>query len=193
MFTGIVECMGRLISKTPNGDGFDFVIQSSLASELKIDQSLSHDGICLTVVQINEDKHTVQAIRETVAKTNIAQWEVGVEINLERCMPANGRFDGHIVQGHVDGTAEVVFVENEGGQLTIEFTHNPVAGVTVPKGSICVNGVSLTVVKSENNAFSVAIIPYTAQHTNLQKLKSGDLVNIEFDIIGKYLKKYLQG
>lgn len=192
MFTGIIECMGTVISKTPNQDGFDFEIKSPLAGELKIDQSLSHDGICLTVVGISEDIHTVQAIRETVEKTNIAQWEPGFAVNLERCMPANGRFDGHIVQGHIDGIAKVESLDRAGGQLTLMFSHNPENGVTVTKGSVTVNGVSLTVIHSSNNTFSVGIIPYTAEHTNLQFLKLGDVVNIEFDIIGKYLKKYLQ-
>lgn len=191
MFTGIVECLGEIISKTENQDGYDFVISSPISQELKIDQSLSHDGICLTVVGLHNGSHTVQAIRETVSKTNIASWESGGTVNLERSMPANGRFDGHIVQGHVDTTGKVIERIESGGQLTIRIEHDPVAGVTVEKGSVTINGVSLTVVDSSQNAFSLALIPYTKDHTNLGLLRVNDKVNIEFDIIGKYLKKYL--
>jgi len=181
-----------VISKTENGDGFDYQIESFLGPELKIDQSLSHDGICLTVVAIQGNIHTVQAIRETVNKTNIATWEDGKWVNLERSMPANGRFDGHIVQGHVDTTARVLQVEDAGGQLTLTFEHEEDKGVTVEKGSITVNGISLTVFNSTQTTFSVGIIPYTREHTNLGTLRVNDLVNLEFDIVGKYLKKYLR-
>ncbi len=192
MFTGIAEGTGKVISKTENGDGFDYQIESFLGPELKIDQSLSHDGICLTVVAIQGNIHTVQAIRETVNKTNIATWDAGKRVNLERSMPANGRFDGHIVQGHVDTTARVLHVEDAGGQLTLTFEHEADKGVTVEKGSISVNGISLTVFNSTQTTFSVGIIPYTKEHTNLGTLQVNDLVNLEFDIVGKYLKKYLQ-
>lgn len=192
MFTGIAEGTGRVISKTENGDGFDYQIESFLGPELKIDQSLSHDGICLTIVGLQGNIHTVQAIRETVEKTNISSWEAGKRVNLERSMPANGRFDGHIVQGHVDTIARVVQVQDAGGQLTLTFEHDPNKGVTVEKGSISVNGISLTVFNSTANSFTVGIIPYTREHTNLGTLQVNDIVNLEFDIVGKYLKKYLQ-
>jgi riboflavin synthase len=190
MFTGISECTGVVVSKTPNLGGFDFVVQSPISSEFKIDQSICHDGICLTVVDLKAEMHTVQAIAETVSKTNIAQWNVGRRLNIERSMPASGRFDGHIVQGHVDSCGTVIKTEDADGQWVIWIEHTENSGITVQKGSICVNGISLTVVESQPNGFSVAIIPYTRINTNLGSLVKGDLVNIEFDIIGKYLKKY---
>jgi riboflavin synthase len=190
MFTGIVECMGKVVSKTPRLGGYDFVIESPLGPELKIDQSLCHDGICMTVVEILGIQHRVQAIAETVAKTNIANWEAGTSLNLERCMKADGRFDGHIVQGHVDATGEAIQIIDEGGQLLITIRYPNGVGETVEKGSVCVNGISLTVVNSRDNEFSVALIPYTREHTNLGSLRTGMQVNLEFDIIGKYLKKF---
>lgn len=191
MFTGISECMGIVEDISPNQGGFDISISSPISHELKVDQSLSHNGICLTVVAIEGQIHKVQAIAETVSKTELSSWKTGSMVNLERCMPANGRFDGHIVQGHVDTIAAVVKVRDHDGQLVIWFEHDPEAGDTVQKGSVCVNGISLTVVESTPNGFSVAIIPYTREHTNLGKLTAGDVVNIEFDIIGKYLKKFI--
>lgn len=189
MFTGIIEAMGRVLEKTENQDGLDFVIESPISHELKIDQSVSHDGICLTVVQVKDNTHTVQAIRETLQKTNISKWQQGTVINLERSMPAHGRFDGHIVQGHVDCVGVVNQINQHGGQLDINISHDPSAGITVEKGSICVNGISLTVVNSQADSFSLTIIPYTREHTNLKQLEVGNLVNLEFDIIGKYLLK----
>lgn len=189
MFTGIIETMGRVLEKTENQEGLDFVIESPISHELKIDQSVCHDGICLTVVQIQNNTHTVQAIRETVQKTNISQWQIGTAVNLERSMPAYGRFDGHIVQGHVDCVGVVNKIEDRGGQLDITIGHKPTDGITVEKGSICVNGISLTVVNSQADSFSLTIIPYTREHTNLKHLELGKLVNLEFDIIGKYLQK----
>ncbi len=168
-------------------------IASPISHELKIDQSVSHNGVCLTVVALGEGHHTVTAIRETMLKTNLGAWQPGDLVNLERCMPANGRFDGHIVQGHVDQTAVCTSVVDDQGSWRYRFSFDASKGnLVVEKGSICVNGVSLTVVDAADDAFSVAIIPYTYEHTNFHTFSTGTVVNLEFDIVGKYLQRILQ-
>ncbi len=192
MFTGIIETLGHVADIKEENTNKHFTITSSFTNELKIDQSVAHNGVCLTVVGINGDAYTVTAIDETLQKTNLNSLKIGDIVNLERCMQANGRFDGHVVQGHVDQTAVCESVEDENGSWVFTFTYDATKGnVTVEKGSICVNGISLTVVNSKDDTFSVAIIPYTYEHTNLQHVKPGDSVNLEFDIIGKYVARLL--
>lgn len=193
MFTGIVENTGLLIGKTQTGSNLELWVQSPLSSELKIDQSVSHSGICLTVTELGEGVHKVVAIDETRKKTNIDFWEINQKLNLERCMPANGRFDGHIVQGHVDCVAKCSSVLDQDGSYLIGFEFPAQAGMVVHKGSICVNGVSLTVVEAAAGYFSVAIIPYTWEHTNFSEIKEGSIYNIEFDIVGKYIAAMMKG
>ena len=190
MFTGIIETLGTVTNISNNKSNVDFTISSDLSHELRIDQSVAHNGVCLTVINVSENSHTVTAIDETLQKTNLGDWQIGSLVNLERCMQMNGRLDGHIVQGHVDQTARCTAVtETDGSWLyTFEYQSN-FDHVTVEKGSVCVNGISLTVVNSLNNQFSVAIIPYTYEHTNLKTVKVCSLVNLEFDIIGKYVAK----
>lgn len=171
-------------------DNVHFVFESPISHELKIDQSVSHNGVCLTVVAQQGHTHTVTAIRETMNITNLGDLKTGDHVNLERCMPANGRFDGHVVQGHVDGMAQCTRIEDQNGSWKFYFSYN-MPNVTVKKGSITVNGTSLTVVDSEEGSFSVAIIPYTFENTVFKYLKVGDMVNIEFDIIGKYVERLL--
>ncbi len=189
MFTGIIENQAKVISINENASNVDFTFESALAPELKIDQSLSHNGVCLTVTGITENTYNVTAIQETLQRTNLGQLVPNQFVNLERCLPANGRLDGHIVQGHVDCVGSINEIHDLNGSWMIFVSHNQEAGITVQKGSICLNGVSLTVIDSFPDAFSVAIIPYTWEHTNLSKLTPGDFVNIEFDIFGKYMKK----
>ena len=190
MFTGIIEQIGHITAIKKEGENIHFTVQSSIANELKIDQSVAHNGACLTVVSINEDEYTVTAIHETLEKTNLGDWKVGTKVNLERCMQMNGRLDGHIVQGHVDTTATCTNIEDQNGSW--KFTFNYLTEqVTVEKGSITVNGVSLTVVDSKDRQFSVCIIPYTYEHTNFHQLKIGDKINLEFDIIGKYVARLM--
>jgi len=190
MFTGIIETLGTVTAIRNEGTNVHFTINSSISHELKIDQSVSHNGVCLTVVAIQNDSHTVTAIDETLQKANLGKWKAGSKVNLERCMQMNGRLDGHIVQGHVDQTAVCVKRLELDGSWEYRFRYTPDHGnVTVEKGSVCVNGISLTVVKSEDYEFSVFIIPYTYEHTNLQEVNVNDSVNIEFDIIGKYVAK----
>ncbi|MFM1915788.1 MAG: hypothetical protein RLZZ531_1457 [Bacteroidota bacterium] len=191
MFTGIIEEIGIVSAIQKEEGNIHFTIESQLSAALKIDQSVAHNGCCLTVVELTEGKHTVTAIHETLAKTNLSDWKVGSKINLERCMSLNGRLDGHIVQGHVDGLARCVSIKDEAGSWRYRFEYDA-DFVTVEKGSITVNGASLTVVDSEEGAFSVCIIPYTYEHTNFHSLKVGDEVNLEFDIIGKYVARLLQ-
>jgi riboflavin synthase len=192
MFTGIIEAVGIIEKIEENGSNIDFTLTCPFTSELKIDQSLAHNGCCLTVVKIEGDQYVVTAINETLEKTNLGKWEQGTVVNLERCMKMDGRLDGHIVQGHVDKTGEVVNIENKDGSyfITISYDNND-GFVTVPQGSITVNGISLTVAKSEDHQFSVAIIPYTWEFTNMQYLRKGDKVNLEFDIIGKYIARLI--
>lgn len=195
MFTGIIETTGRVAGIEAEGTNLTFTIESALATELKIDQSVSHNGVCLTVTSVADGSYTVTAVDETLKKTNLGQLKPGDRINLERCMPANGRFDGHIVQGHVDQTGLCTSVEDLNGSWLFDFQYDPtLAGnVTVEKGSICINGVSLTVFNSHDAGFRVTIIPYTYEHTNFRELRAGDVVNLEFDIVGKYIKKMLTG
>ena len=194
MFTGIIETIGEVHRIEREGSNVHFDINSPITHELKIDQSVSHNGVCLTVVAIQGEVFRVTAIDETLKKTNLKSWEVGKKVNLERCMPANGRFDGHIVQGHVDQVGKVVDIKEQDGSWIFDFTFDPSLGnVTVEKGSITVNGTSLTCFNSKNGAFSVAIIPYTYEHTNYHELKVGDEVNLEFDIIGKYIQRIIRG
>ncbi|MDO5616040.1 MAG: riboflavin synthase [Cruoricaptor ignavus] len=192
MFTGIIETIGKVVKIEKTGTNVDFYLTSSFTDDLRIDQSVAHNGCCLTVVDIKDDIYTVNAINETLEKTNLGAWEVGTEVNLERCMQMNGRLDGHIVQGHVDKTGEVISIENKGGSYFITFQYDEKGNfVTVPQGSITVNGISLTVANSGDYQFSVAIIPYTWEFTNMKHLKVGDKVNLEFDIIGKYVAKLI--
>lgn len=193
MFTGIVEAIAQVVDIHAEGTNLTFTFESSIAHELKIDQSVSHNGVCLTVVQNSiVSRYSVTAIDETLKKTNLGKLKIGDKVNLERCMPANGRFDGHIVQGHVDQTGVCTAIEDQNGSWLISFEYDEASNnITVEKGSICVNGVSLTVVNSKDNGFSVAIIPYTWQHTNFHQLSVGSIVNLEFDILGKYMHKIL--
>ncbi|SKC01057.1 riboflavin synthase [Dyadobacter psychrophilus] len=192
MFTGIVESVATLLKVDSEGTNKTFSFQSPIANELKIDQSVNHNGVCLTVVAVEGDTYQVTAIEETLIKTNLGDLAVKDKINLERCMPANGRFDGHIVQGHVDQTGVCTAIEERDGSWLFDFEYDASTGnLTVEKGSICINGVSLTVFNSETNAFRVAIIPYTYEFTNFHSLKAGDRVNLEFDILGKYIKRIL--
>jgi riboflavin synthase len=189
MFTGIIEQMGEVVALVKEQDNLHISVKADFTHELKIDQSVAHNGICLTVVAIDKDVYTVTAIKETLDKTNLAKLEKGHKVNLERCMKLGDRLDGHIVQGHVDQTAVCSKIGQENGWHTYTFEHQLSDHFTVEKGSVCVNGVSLTVVNSQDNSFSVAIIPYTFEYTNFHSFKEGDLVNIEFDIIGKYITK----
>ncbi|SOE23296.1 riboflavin synthase alpha chain [Spirosomataceae bacterium TFI 002] len=192
MFTGIIETLATLKSKTSKGSNCTFTFESSIANELKVDQSVAHNGVCLTVEEINGSTYSLTAIEETLKRTNLGDLEVGQKANIERCLAANGRFDGHIVQGHVDQTATCTQLINKDGSWEIHFEYDLQQGnITVQKGSICINGVSLTVVDSGDNNFSVAIIPYTWEHTNFHEFKIGTVVNLEFDILGKYIQKLL--
>jgi len=194
MFTGIVEAVGEIIAIESVGSNKTFTLRSSIAAEFKIDQSISHNGVCLTVIAVDGVIYKVTAIEETLSKTNLGDLKEYDQINLERCMPANGRFDGHIVQGHVDQTAICSRIEERDGSWLFDFEYDEQSGnITVEKGSICINGVSLTVFNSKPNAFRVAIIPYTYTFTNFHQLGQGDSVNLEFDILGKYIKRILSG
>ncbi|HRP52311.1 MAG TPA: riboflavin synthase [Fluviicola sp.] len=190
MFTGIIENSGIVKKIQHDQSNIHFTIESSLASELKIDQSVAHNGCCLTVVEVNNNTYTVTAIQETLNKTNLKDWVEGTNVNLERCTKVGSRLDGHIVQGHVDTTAKCVSIEDLNGSIKFTFSYTT-HDITVQKGSITVNGVSLTVVDSDPQQFSVCIIPYTLEHTNFKFLKTGDFVNIEFDIIGKYVARFM--
>lgn len=192
MFTGIIETLGTVQNIQHDGGNVHYTIQSAISTELKIDQSVAHNGVCLTVVSLTENTHTVTAIEETLLKSNLGNLKVGAKVNLERCMQMNARLDGHIVQGHVDQTANCILVNELDGSWEYRFKYDATKGnVTVEKGSICVNGISLTVVNSVDDEFSVFIIPYTHEHTNLQEVKQGDSVNLEFDIIGKYVARLM--
>ena len=192
MFTGIIETLGEVAELRQEQGNLHITVSSPIASELKIDQSVAHNGVCLTVVALSDGRHTVTAIDETLQKSNIGHLKVGDLVNLERCMQMNDRLDGHIVQGHVDQTAICTEFKEMHGSWEYTFEYDPAVGnVTVEKGSICVNGISLTVVNSKRNSFSVAIIPYTFEHTNLQQVNVGSVVNLEFDIIGKYVARLM--
>jgi riboflavin synthase len=189
MFTGIIEHIGEVVALEKELDNLHISMRTPITSELQIDQSVAHNGVCLTVVDIKDDVYTVTAIKETLDKTNIGQLQLGHSVNIERCMKLGARLDGHIVQGHVDQTAKCIKANQENGWHTFTFQHEISDNITVEKGSVCVNGVSLTVVNSQKTEFSVAIIPYTFEHTNFKEIQVGTLVNLEFDIIGKYITK----
>lgn len=190
MFTGIIEELGKVIRLDNDQGNLHLTISSKLTPELKIDQSISHNGICLTVVAIDKNEYTVTAIKETIAKTNIGFLEVGETINIERAMKLGDRLDGHIVQGHVDQTGICTGIKDENGSWRFTFEYDATLGnVTIEKGSITIDGTSLTVVDSKNNSFSVAIIPYTYEHTRFKDYKIGTIVNLEFDVIGKYVSR----
>lgn len=197
MFTGIVEATGVVDAIRPDGTNLIFTIGSALAPELKVDQSISHNGVCLTVTSVSGNSYTVTAVDETLKKTNLGHLRPGHRVNLERCLRADGRFDGHIVQGHVDQTGICTAVQEVGGSWLFDFRYDPApngaerGNITVEKGSICLNGVSLTVFNSEADRFRVTIIPYTYEHTTFGNLQPGDVVNVEFDIVGKYIQKLL--
>ncbi len=193
MFTGIIENTGVIKELQSNGTNKTFWITSPLSGELKIDQSLSHNGVCLTVEEIKNGMHRVTAIEETLLKTNLGTWQLGSSVNLERCMQLNGRLDGHIVQGHVDVTAECIAVIEKDGSWEYSFSFpEKFSALIIEKGSITLNGISLTLFNVGINSFSVAVIPYTYKHTNINVLKKGDGVNIEFDMLGKYVQRMLQ-
>lgn len=190
MFTGIIETVGEITDLHEEKGNLHLTIRSVISPDLKIDQSVAHNGVCLTVVGTQNDRHTVTAVQETLEKSNLGQLNVGDLINLERCMLMNGRLDGHIVQGHVDQTATCISVSETNGSWFYTFSYERRKNnVTVEKGSVTVNGVSLTVVNSKDTEFSVAIIPYTHEHTNFKHITEGSIVNLEFDIIGKYVAK----
>ena len=193
MFTGIIENLGRVANLKSDQDNLHVTIESHLASELKIDQSVAHNGVCLTVVGIKDNTYTVTAIQETLNKTNLGTLKVNDLVNLERAMLLGDRLDGHIVQGHVDQTATCIAIKETSGSWLFTFEYDKeLNNITIEKGSITVNGTSLTVVDSKRNQFSVAIIPFTYEHTNFKYFKVGDAVNLEFDVLGKYVKRLLE-
>jgi len=190
MFTGIIETTGIIENLTHSGTNRTFWIKSSISTELKVDQSVSHNGVCLTVEAINEGVHQLTAIEETLLKTNLGDWKEGDTVNIERCLQMNGRLDGHIVQGHVDTTGTCIAVIEKDGSWEYSFEiDKKFAHLIIEKGSISLNGISLTIFNVTEDGFTVAIIPYTYTHTNMQFLKAGDKVNIEFDMIGKYVNR----
>jgi riboflavin synthase len=191
MFTGIIETLGEIVGVEHEDTNIHYTVKSSITNELKIDQSVAHNGCCLTVVKLNGDTYVVTAIKESIDRTNMSEWKVGSKVNLERCMQLGARLDGHIVQGHVDTVGTCIKVEDLDGSWKYTFTYDD-NQPTVQKGSITVNGVSLTVVDSEKGLFSVCIIPYTQEHTNFHTFQAGSLVNLEFDIIGKYVARLME-
>lgn len=191
MFTGIIETIGRLTKLDREGSNIHFTFESSITDQLKIDQSLAHNGVCLTVIQANKHEYIVTAIDETLNRSNLGELKLGDEVNLERCMKADGRFDGHIVQGHVDKLAELLSVQEMNGSHLFTFKHEKGENFAVEKGSITVNGVSLTAFNTSDTGFSIAVIPYTFQHTTFKHLQVGHRVNLEFDIIGKYVARMM--
>lgn len=193
MFTGIIETTGLIESITAEGENISFVINSPVSSELKPDQSVSHDGVCLTVESVINNKHTVTAIAETLNKTNLSLKKAGDRLNIERCLMASSRIDGHFVQGHVDATAKCLNKENKNGSTEFEFSiPEGFEMLIVEKGSVAINGISLTCFNVIKNSFKVAIIPYTMEHTNIGEINPGSVVNLEFDILGKYIQRYIQ-
>ncbi|QXP60563.1 riboflavin synthase [Olleya sp. HaHaR_3_96] len=190
MFTGIIETLGTVKQLSTIKDNLDITIESTITSQLKIDQSVAHNGVCLTVVEINDNQYRVTAIKETLDKTNIGDLQIDDFVNIERAMKLGDRLDGHIVQGHVDQTATCIEAKDTNGSWLYTFEYDPkLNNITIEKGSITVNGISLTVVNSQKNSFSVAIIPYTHEHTNFKQFKIGTKINLEFDVIGKYVKR----
>ena len=192
MFTGIIENLSEIKEINKEGDNLSISLISKITNELKIDQSLSHNGVCLTVVDINDNIYKVTAIKETILKSSIKNWRIGDIINIERAMKLGDRLDGHMVQGHVDQTATCTKISEENGSWYFYFEYQRSSNLTIEKGSISINGVSLTIVESMDNGFSVAIIPYTYENTNFKNIQVGDLVNIEFDMIGKYIHKIIK-
>lgn len=193
MFTGIIETLGKVTDLRKEGGNLHISVESDIAAELKVDQSVAHNGVCLTVVELTDDKrYVVTAIDETLQKTDLSSLKVGSLMNLERCMTAAGRFDGHIVQGHVDQLGKVVSINEKDGSHLFSFEHEKGENFTVEKGSICVNGVSLTAFNTTDTGFTVAIIPYTFEHTCFRDLEVGSSVNLEFDIIGKYVSRMME-
>ncbi|MCX6190017.1 MAG: riboflavin synthase [Bacteroidetes bacterium] len=193
MFTGIIENIGIVTALDKAGSNITFSIQSPISSELKVDQSVAHNGVCLTIIGVEGNTHQVTAIDETLQKSNLKFFKIGDEVNLERCLKLNDRLDGHMVQGHVDQTAKCTERRTEGGSWIFTFEYSSEnKNITVEKGSICVNGVSLTVINSQKNSFSVAIIPYTFEHTVFHQIFIGDEVNLEFDILGKYITRWME-
>ena len=190
MFTGIIEQLGTVTKIVKDEENIHFTLSTEFVNELKIDQSVAHNGCCLTVVELDSNEYTVTAILETLKKTNLSEWSVGTKVNLERCMIMNGRLDGHIVQGHVDSTAKCIAIDNQNGSWKFTFEYQS-SDVTVEKGSVTINGTSLTVVDSKEQQFSVHIIPYTFEYTNFHELEIGQTVNLEFDVIGKYVAKMM--
>ena len=192
MFTGIIEELGEVVELRKDRDNLDITVKSGLSSELKVDQSLAHNGVCLTVVALGEGTHTITAIRETLEKSNLGRLGIGSKLNLERATQIGSRLDGHIVQGHVDQVGTCARVEELDGSWMFSFEYDPgYENITIEKGSITVNGVSLTVVNSKEHSFSVAIIPYTYENTNFNQIKVGTTVNLEFDVIGKYVARLM--
>ncbi len=190
MFTGIIETTGIIEKITTSGTNKTYWVKSPISAELQVDQSVSHNGVCLTVEAVNADNHQLTAIEETLLKTNLESWKEGDTVNIERSLQMNGRLDGHIVQGHVDTTGTCISVEEKNGSWEYSFEiDKKFAGLIIEKGSIALNGISLTIFNVKYNGFTVAIIPYTYNHTNMQQLKAGDKVNIEFDMIGKYVNR----
>jgi len=191
MFTGIIESKGTILKATPEGSNVHFTIASDISEALKIDQSVAHNGVCLTVVALSEGAHTVTAVEETLKRSSLGHWDTGSAVNLERAMKADARLDGHLVQGHVDATGTCVNIDERDGSWYFRFRYEPgEERLLVDKGSVSINGVSLTVVEPKGDEFSVAIIPYTYEHTNFKELQVGQEVNLEFDIIGKYIARY---
>ncbi len=191
MFTGIIETTGKIESIEAKENNLSFWIASSISNQLKVDQSISHDGVCLTVEEVQNNKHRVTAIEETLEKTNLRKWKKNDEINIERCMQLNARVDGHLVQGHVDATTFCIDAEEKKGSWEYRFQFPAeFAYLLIEKGSVCLNGISLTAFDIKFNSFKVAIIPYTYEHTNMRNIKNGSVVNVEFDLIGKYLARF---
>ncbi len=192
MFTGIIEGLSKVEAIEKENTNVHFTFSCAFTNELKIDQSVAHNGVCLTIIKINGNQYTVTAIDETLKKTNLECLKIGNYVNIERCMPANGRFDGHIVQGHVDQTGTIISINDNKGSWTYTIKYSPLLGnITVEKGSITINGTSLTVVESKDDSFSVCIIPYTYENTIFKHLNVNDIVNLEFDIVGKYVARLL--
>ena len=191
MFTGIVEAMGEVVAVTNEGSNRTFSIRASIAPELKVDQSVAHEGVCLTVTAVEGDTYAVTAVKETLDRTNLGGWDTGTTVNLERCLRIGDRLDGHMVQGHVDTTVRCQHVEDLNGSWSYLFDLPEQASLLVEKGSMCINGVSLTIAVLNERAFGVAIIPYTYAHTTFNRMRAGDPVNIEFDVLGKYVQRML--
>ena len=193
MFTGIIEAIGTIETVISSGTNRTFWVASPISTEFSIDQSISHNGVCLTIEEIKNGQHRITAIDETLAKTNLRNWEKGTSVNIERCLQMNGRLDGHIVQGHVDTTARCIEIKSKDGswEYTFQFDKK-FASLIIEKGSITINGTSLTLFNVTDNSFSIAIIPYTYEHTNIQFVQKEDEVNIEFDMIGKYVNRFMQ-